>query len=59
MSIRQLGMLLGKKGFEKKQVYLSGGTVRGWMVHKRDTDEITLAEKKEINYASMQPSDIF
>ena len=22
MSIRQLGMLLGKKGFEKKQVYL-------------------------------------
>ena len=59
MSIRQLGMLLGKKGFEKKQVYLSGSTVRGWMVHKRDTDEITLAKKKEINYASMQPSDIF
>ena len=29
------------------------------MVHKRDTDEITLAKKKEINYASMQPSDIF
>ena len=59
MSIRQLGMLLGKKGFEKKQVYLLGSTVRGWMVHKRDTDEITLAKKKEINYASMQPSDIF
>lgn len=29
MSTRQLGMLLGKKEFEKKQVYLSGSTVRG------------------------------
>ena len=57
MSIRQLGMLLSKKGFEKKQVYLSGSTVRGWMVYKRDTDEITLAKKREVDYASMQPSN--
>ena len=59
MSIRQLGMLLGKKGFEKKQVYLSGSTVRGWMVYKRDTDEITLAKKREVDYASMQPCDVY
>ena len=59
MSIRQLGMLLGKKGFEKKQVYLSGSTVRGWMVYKRDTDEITLAKKREVDYASMQPNNLF
>ena len=59
MSIRQLGMLLGKKGFEKKQVYLSGSTVRGWMIYKRDTDEITLAKKRELDYASMQPNNLF
>ena len=59
MNTRQLGMLMTKKGFEKKQVYLSGSTVRGWMVYKRDTDEITLAKKIDNNYASCQPSDIY
>ena len=59
MNTRQLGMLMTKKGFEKKQVYLSGSTVRGWMVYKRDTDEITLAKKIDNNYASCRPSDIY
>ena len=59
MNTRQLGMLMTKKGFEKKQVYLSGSTVRGWMVYKRDTDEITLAKKIDNDYASCQPSDIY
>ena len=32
MNIRQLGMLLGKKGYMKKMMYISGTMVRGWLV---------------------------
>ncbi len=45
MKTRQLGMLMAKKGFQKKQVFLSGTNVRGWMVYNRQIDEIKLAKK--------------
>ena len=44
MKTRQLGMLMAKKGFQKKQVFLSGTNVRGWMVYNRQIDEIKLAK---------------
>ncbi len=44
MKTRQLGVLMAKKGFQKKQVFLSGTNVRGWMVYNRQIDEIKLAK---------------
>ena len=59
MSIRQLGMLLAKRGFQKKQVYLSGSNVRGWIVYKRQTDEIELLKKIDSHSATSQPTDLY
>ena len=59
MSIRQLGMLLAKRGFQKKQVYLSGSNVRGWIVYKRQTDEIELLKKMDSYSATSQPTDLY
>ena len=59
MSIRQLGMLLAKRGFQKKQVYLSGSNVRGWIVYKRHTDEIELLKKIDSHSATSQPTNLY
>ena len=59
MSIRQLGMLLAKRGFQKKQVYLSGSNVRGWIVYKRQTDEIERLKKIDSHSATSQPTDLY
>ena len=59
MSIRKLGMLLAKRGFQKKQVYLSGCNVRGWIVYKRQTDEIELLKKMDSHSATSQPTDLY
>ena len=59
MSIRQLGMLLAKRGFQKKQVYLSGSNVRGWIVYKRQTDEIELLKKIDSHSATSQPTNLY
>ena len=59
MSIRQLGMLLAKRGFQNKQVYLSGSNVRGWIVYKRQTDEIELLKKIDSHSATSQPTDLY
>ena len=59
MSIRQLGMLLAKRGFQKKQVYLSGSNVRGWIVYKRHTDEIELLKKIDNHSATSQPTNLY
>ena len=56
MSTRQLGMLLAKMGFPKKKVHISATSVRGWMVYKRETDEINLAKKSG---TSGQPDNLF
>ncbi len=47
MSTRQLGMLLSKKGYIKKMMYISGTMVRGWMVYQRESDEIKLVKRIE------------
>ena len=59
MSIRQLGMLLAKRGFQKKQVYLSGSNVRGWIVYQRHTDEIELLKKIDSHSATSQPTNLY
>ncbi len=59
MSIRQLGMLLAKRGFQKKQVYLSGSNVRGWIVYERHTDEIELLRKIDSHSATYQPTNLY
>ena len=59
MSIRQLGMLLAKRGFQKKQVYLSGSNVRGWIVYKRHTNEIELLKKIDSHSATSQPTNLY
>ena len=59
MSTRQLGVLLSKMGFTKKQVYISGGYLRGWIVYKRETDEIKRAKNIDPHNATMQQCDIF
>ena len=59
MNTRQLGIIMGKMGYPKKQAYMSGKVVRGWMVYQREADEIKLAKKKECNYASLHLNDTF
>ena len=59
MSTRQLGVLLSKMGFTKKQVYISGGYLRGWIVYKRETDEIKRVKNIDPHNATMQQCDIF
>jgi predicted P-loop ATPase len=59
MSTRQLGVLLSKMGFTKKQVYISGGYLRGWIVYKRETDEIKRVKNIDPHNATMQKCDIF
>ena len=59
MNTRQLGVLLSKMGFTKKQVYISGGYLRGWIVYKRETDEIKRVKNIDPHNATMQQCDIF
>ena len=59
MSTRRLGVLMGKMGFQKAQVYMSGCYVRGWLVYKREQDEITIAKRIDKDNASMQQCDIY
>ena len=59
MSTRQLGVIMGKMGFQKAQVRISGTCVRGWLVYKRDQDEITSAKRIGASDALMQRSDIY
>ena len=59
MNTRQLGIIMGKMGYPKKQAYMSGKVVRGWMVYQREADEIKLAKKNECNYASLHLNDTF
>ena len=46
LNTRQLGMLMTKKGFQNKKVSISGVSLRGWMVYKRDLDEIKRVKKE-------------
>ena len=46
LNTRQLGMLMTKKGFQNKKVSISGVSLRGWMVYKRDIDEIKRVKKE-------------
>ena len=59
MSTRQLGVIMGKMGFQKAQVRISGTCVRGWMIYKRDQDEITRAKRIGASDALMQRCDIY
>ena len=59
MSTRQLGVIMGKMGFQKAQARISGTCVRGWLVYKRDQDEITIAKRIGASDALMQRSDIY
>ena len=59
MSTRQLGVIMGKMGFQKAQVRISGTCVRGWIVYKRDQDEITSAKRIGASDALMQRCDIY
>lgn len=59
MSTRQLGMLLSKKGYIKKMMYISGTMVRGWMVYQRESDEIKLVKRIEQDLTTLQPYNLF
>jgi hypothetical protein len=59
MSTRQLGMLLSKKGYIKKMMYISGTMVRGWIVYQRESDEIKLAKRREQDLTTLQPNNLF
>jgi hypothetical protein len=59
MSTRRLGVIMSKMGFQKAQVYMSGCYVRGWLVYKREQDEITIAKRIDKDNASMQQCDIY
>ena len=59
MSTRQLGMLLSKKGYIKKMMYISGTMVRGWMVYQRESDEIKLVKRIERDLTTLQPYNLF
>ena len=59
MSTKQLGVIMGKKGFQKAQVRISGTCVRGWIVYKRNQDEIISAKRIGASDALMQRCDIY
>ena len=59
MSTKQLGVIMEKKGFQKAQVRISGTCVRGWMVYKRNQDEIISAKRIGASDALMQRCDIY
>ena len=59
MTTRQLGVVMGKMGFQKAQVRISGTCVRGWIVYKRDQDEITSAKRIGASDALMQRCDTY
>ena len=59
MSTKQLGVIMGKKGFQKAQVRISGTCVRGWMVYKRNQDEIISAKRIGASDALMQRCDVY
>jgi hypothetical protein len=59
MSTKQLGVIMGKKGFQKAQVRISGTCVRGWMVYKRNQDEIISAKRIGASDALMQRCDTY
>ena len=59
MSTRQLGVIMGKMGFQKAQVRISGTCVRGWLVYKRDQEEIISAKRIGASDALMQRCDIY
>ena len=54
MSTRQLGMLLGKMGYEKSQIRISGSCVRGWYVYRREMEDISRAKRIGATDALMQ-----
>ena len=59
MSTRQLGVIMGKMGFQKAHARISGTCVRGWLVYKRDQDEIISVKRIGASDALMQRSDIY
>ena len=59
MSTRQLGVIMGKMGFQKAQARISGTCVRGWLVYKRDQDEIISVKRIGASDALMQRCDIY
>ena len=59
MNSRKLGMLLSKRGYTKRTMYISGTMVRGWIVYQREADEIKLVKKRENVLTSLQPDILF
>ena len=59
MNTRKLGMLLSKRGYTKRTMYISGTMVRGWIVYQREADEIKLVKKRENVLTSLQPDNLF
>ena len=59
MNSRKLGMLLSKRGYTKRTMYISGTMVRGWIVYQREADEIKLVKKRENVLTSLQPYNLF
>ena len=59
MNTRQLGAVMGKKGFRSAQVRISGACVRGWYVYKRSKEEIDSAKRIGASDALMQRCDVY
>ena len=59
MSTRQLGAVMGRKGFRSAQVRISGACVRGWYVYKRSKEEIDSAKRIGASDALMQRCDVY
>jgi hypothetical protein len=49
MSLNRLGVLLGKAGYKNVQRRISTTKTRGWLVYKRDSDEINSMRKILVN----------
>ena len=45
MSTRQLGIIMGKMGYQKAQIRISGACVRGWYVYRREIEDISSAKR--------------
>lgn len=45
MNTRQLGIIMGKMGYQKAQIRISGSCVRGWYVYRREIEDISSAKR--------------
>ena len=59
MSTSRLGILMKRLGYKNVQVSISGKSVRGWMVYKRNNEDIIAAKRTGLTIPASQLSQLY